>query len=720
MKTFTFTQTPEEIQALLNEVPDKLSELSQEIGEVSNEIIISNEKLKGTIAELYLIAPKNSGTFLAIKPYNNELFVRYGKREDSSGIILEVDTDCWQCRMSMSNMKNNEIITLYCTTASPSLGVSVGDIVGYIIFKDIDTFRAITYTIVGYSAYDNKCRDVRFSPIIQSSFLPKEIIAETLAITLPKTIDVVIGDTMQMYWRSLISAVNPYNYDIYAVCSVGKSYPRYYELTPTDDMIGKQYALTLYVKGNNGAILAQQATTIVVHNTAPSPTSSTNVLCVGASATASGIWSGELRRRLTATDGNGTPSNPTGLGLSNINFVGRKVGTSVNVNLEATGGWRVQDYTSKGRQAVRFYVSGVDTISLGARYSCNGTIYVVQEANVTEGAGNIRCTLENTFVAPSDKLTKTSGSGDEEIVFSSYEDENFSPFWNVDESRIDFKQYADTYCDGHIDCLIWHCGVNDITSGDIAIVPNVINAFRNLLDAYHSDFPNGKVIISSVPIGAVNGGFGANYGASASLNYYTFAKIAQYYAKTLYDLCNETQYADYVIYSAALEEFDAENNYPSTSTPTNTRSSIKENLGTNAVHPIAEGSYQIADAIYRTFNSLVFESSEPEQIEPYDIMEGVYLAKGGGIAKTTSPRAVATYPIIAGKKYKLYVPKTGNAYASIYAFTNIEKVVVGTSCKEPIGEGNEQSATLSFTAPAYQYVYVCYTTTGGAPTLTRL
>ena len=546
-------------------------------------------------------------------------------------------------------------------------------------------------------------------------------------ITIPNKIIAVEGDTLQIFWRSIVGAVNPYIFDIYAVCSVGKSFPRYYEFKPTADMVGKSYNLEVYVKTNNGTIVAQKAATIKVVSTMDSPSSTKNILCIGASATAGGQWVGELNRRLTATSGDGTPANPTGLGLSNIAFVGRKVGTSNSIHLEATGGWRVQDYAGEGQKAVRFFVSGVDTISLGTRYSCNGTIYVVQEVNVTEGVGNIRCTLENAFVVPSGKLVKQSGSGDAEITFTSYEQEKFNPFWNDAESRLDFSSYANEYCDGHIDCMIWHCGINDITSGDPLVIPTIIEAFRNILTAYHEQFPSGKVIISSVPIGSVNGGFASNYGANRSLNYYTFAKIAKLYAQALIELTNEEEYKTFVTYSPVLEQFDAENNYLIKEVAVNSRASATEKQGTNAVHPTTEGSYQVADAIYRIINTIDMSSNDPVVISPIASKENVYIPKGGGsaIAATTSARGVASYAIETGKSYQLSIPMTGNEYAAFYAFgmeSSNGVVDTGVRLENQYGIGNQQSADLQVMTDnsSYKYLYVCYTLDSGMPTLTRL
>lgn len=736
---------------LQNTLIDMVDATEDEIKEISHDIFVNATQYFNTIAELYITAPIVSDSEVIVKCNNSELYVRCGIEN------IEIDSSSWQVRNPITGKENNKIYELSCTTASATLGVEVGDIVGYIIFKDIDTLISMTDPSTGKQVYLDKCKDINFNPIISSSLFHRDrsinpialqnfgkvpriltsnindmnlvvdeiyilpeycddsllytirpynsgfifgayhtiqfgrlwgirlyhleetsyqngnliplvvdittsavavgtlvgyiilkdietliqmpidpsigetiniglasqlflnskiatLLNETYAsplikgvdITLPDEIIAVEGDTLQIFWRSIIGAFNPYIFDVVAVCFVGKSYPRYFTFTPTTSDVGNTYTLQVLVKGNDGSVIVEKSCTIRVIAKMTSPVATKNILCIGASATAGGHWVGELDRRLTATSGNGTPENPTGLGLTNIAFVGRKTGYDVPVHLEATGGWRVQDYASPGSIAVRFYVTGVNTISLGAKYSHNGVIYVVQEVNVTDGVGNIRCTLENTFVTPSEPyiLTKVSGSGDDEITFTSYEEENFSPFWNESTDELDFVTYANTYCDGHIDCLIWHCGVNDLTSGNPSVIPTVISSFRELLDAYHQQFPNGKVIISSVPLGSVNGGFTANYGSSATLNYFKFAKVVQKYAQALDDLCNEAAYSSFVEYAPVLEEFDAENSYPTSQTPVNNRSSVTEALGTSGVHPLATGYYMTADAVYRTFNNL--------------------------------------------------------------------------------------------------------------------
>ena len=426
-------------------------------------------------------------------------------------------------------------------------------------------------------------------------------------IALPSKIYAVVGDKIQIFFRSIVNCANVYEFDVIAICSKGKSYPRYWEYTPIESDAGNTTTITIKVRDNALNTIVEKSSTIVFVSQMLSPTTNKNILCIGASATANGVWVGELKRRLTENSGSGTPANPVGLNLSNITFVGRK--QAGGVNLEATGGWKVQTYASKGEKAIRLQVTGVTQLHIGDTYTATqgGGVWVLQEINVTEGVGNLRFTFNSSLptIPSSGTLTKTSGAGDQIITYLSYEQETYSPFWNDNLNRLDFITYANNWCNGSIDVMIWHCGVNDIFSGQEIHVVNAINAFKAILRQYHTDFPNGKVIISSVPIGCVKGGMSASYGASETSNICTFANISRKYSLALNDLCNDVEFSEFVTYSAVLEEFDAENSYQTSDTPVNNRVATTEKLGTNGVHPTQQGSYQVADSIYRSFNVII-------------------------------------------------------------------------------------------------------------------
>ena len=52
---------------------------------------------------------------------------------------------------------------------------------------------------------------------------------------MPKSYDLVVGDTFQLFYTGIIESPNPYSYAIVATCDKGKNFPRYFEFTPTEE-----------------------------------------------------------------------------------------------------------------------------------------------------------------------------------------------------------------------------------------------------------------------------------------------------------------------------------------------------------------------------------------------------------------------------------------------------------------------------------------------------
>lgn len=146
-------------------------------------------------------------------------------------------------------------------------------------------------------------------------------IDNTIEVMLPSDIYLLKGKTSQLFFKGFIKAVNPYDYDIKVMCNAGKTFPRYYEIDGNVSV--GDYPLTVQVRDNNFKTIGEASTTlhIIEQVVADAPK---NILCIGASATATGCWAAELNRLLNN---------------SNFSFVGRKQGTDEVVNLEATGGW---------------------------------------------------------------------------------------------------------------------------------------------------------------------------------------------------------------------------------------------------------------------------------------------------------------------------------------------------------------------------------------------
>ena len=473
-------------------------------------------------------------------------------------------------------------------------------------------FLAVTYTTTDGKPtllinIESKYTDVaKVKELIAQEIdkITPQLFIDGVDLFLPNKFYAVKNDTLQIFIRSIVKAKDPYIFDVIGKCQVGNMYPRYYVLpkTTANNNIGKTFDVEFVVRNNNLNDMIRKTSQLQVLDFPQSPSSNKNVLCVGASATAGGQWVFELNRRLTGVDGDGTALNPTGLGLTNITFVGRKTGTSKAIKLEATGGWSVTTYAGKGRQTFRFFVNNVNEINVEDVYGYGTTNFTVAEINVTGGVGNISCLYSGTepTLPASGILERVTGSGDAQITYQSYESEYYNPFYNSAADKLDFTTYANNYCDGSIDYFVWHCGVNGIFGGTDSGVESEINSFKTILRAFHEEFPNSKVIISSVPIGSPTGGFCANYGTSLTSNYYTFLKQAMNYAKALIELCADEEFSPYTYYCPAMEEFDCENSYPYTEVDVNNRVAVKVQLGTNGVHPTDDGYKLVADAMYRT------------------------------------------------------------------------------------------------------------------------
>ena len=138
---------------------------------------------------------------------------------------------------------------------------------------------------------------------------------------LAKSYYLVVGDTFQLFYRSIIQAVNPYGYYIKLTGSVGHQYNRYFEFTPTS--VGTS-ELKVEVCDNNGAVYGSATTKLIVSNKT-APTTTKNVLCVGDSLTAGGYWTKQGYTKYTNAGGK-------------INLLGTI--TSSGVKHEGIGGWQ--------------------------------------------------------------------------------------------------------------------------------------------------------------------------------------------------------------------------------------------------------------------------------------------------------------------------------------------------------------------------------------------
>ena len=413
-------------------------------------------------------------------------------------------------------------------------------------------------------------------------------------IVMPDKIDAVVGDTLQLFYRGMILAVNPYNYDIVVDCGKGQQLPRYFTYTPNVSDVGTR-SFRLMVKDVGGEMLADKTISLVTKDVPSSPSSQKNVVIFGASTTVNGEWAAEAYRRLTGSGG-----SPTGLALNNISFCGAL--TKNGAGYFGVGGWDWSEYVTAGRSAYRFQVTGVTSLSPGAVYSNNGYNFTLLEVNVTGSSGNILMYYTQTGAAPtsSGTLTKVSGNGDETITFTSYASDSANPLWDYTNNKMTFVPYANTYCDGQIDYVITLLGTNGLTVDQSDFSAKIANA-KTFADTLHSEFPNAKMIILGSQVPSCHGGLGYNYGAVANSFSNRLGLMRSQFGlrKAYQDMANEDGYSSFVKYVDLASQFDSDYNYPFYQFNVNTRNTEKERIDNNGVHPAECGYMQIADAVYR-------------------------------------------------------------------------------------------------------------------------
>ena len=150
-------------------------------------------------------------------------------------------------------------------------------------------------TYIRFSQYQYSTEDFMFNkgsealpyvPYAQlnPSLLP--VVDEYIDISLPNKIYAVVGDTLQLFFRGIIKAVDPYVYDICVTADGGRMYPRYFEFTPQST---GTITFNLKVKTSDGKVINSKGTTIEVKEAVAQPSSPKNVLFIGDSLTAAGV-----------------------------------------------------------------------------------------------------------------------------------------------------------------------------------------------------------------------------------------------------------------------------------------------------------------------------------------------------------------------------------------------------------------------------------------------
>lgn len=445
-------------------------------------------------------------------------------------------------------------------------------------------------------------------PALESNFRPlREGIAAINSTLNPRIIlgsklHAVVGDTIQVFYKSLFDGKIG-NLHIMFECAKGKNYPRYWEYTPGTSDVGS-YPITIKLLNNAGDVIAERTSTLNVVSAA-NPASAKNVLCVGDSTMENGQIPIEASRRMKGTPGAAT--SPTALALSNLNFVGRKKNADGSVGWEGTGGWTYESYIISGYTAVRFTVTEATDLNIGAVYQVGNFKLSIAEINVTGGSGNVRCLFYYATpyssawdsTAQSGTMTLASGDGQSSVSFSKWAKETYQPFWNPTTNKWDITGYRDSYCNGQLDVVCVLLGINSLI-GKTPFTEVSVTEAKTLFTNIHSQLPNCKIIVSTLPPVSPNGGIAANYGASSAIGAYSAGvknRMVADFNLALIDLAESDEFSSYVILANSHAQFDSENGYPTINKALNTRTTTTEALQSNGVHPNNSGYWQISDAM---------------------------------------------------------------------------------------------------------------------------
>lgn len=431
--------------------------------------------------------------------------------------------------------------------------------------------------------------------------------SNVVRVVLARRYDLVVGDTFQLFYRGIVEAVNPFVYDILSICEVGRNFPRYYEYTPEE--VG-EYPLTVSVYDNEKKLLAKGETLLCVHEVKKSPNRKINILCVGDSLTADGEWVCETHRRLTANGG-----EPKGLGLSGFRFIGTCI--KDKVGYEGYGGWQWTNYLQTSDNAkTSVWIECKHKKDVCDQHSVwkdeHGNLWTLE--TIEKNCLKLNRTKQHSGKIPSPKSTlqhyKNAENTDDILVTNAYT-EIVNPFLNTATSQVDFKAYCSKNGFESIDAVYFLLTWNGLNNEDCNMEEHcrqLVLQGKQLVDILHLQYPKAKVKIMGLQIPSVNGGTGANYGATLPYcDDYGLTKFVMEVNRLYEAWTFEKEYCDFTEFIQISGQFDSDYNMPATEKKVNTRSQKTETIGSNGVHPLPEGYLQIADAVFR---NLVKEFAE--------------------------------------------------------------------------------------------------------------
>ena len=412
----------------------------------------------------------------------------------------------------------------------------------------------------------------------------------TSLLKLPEKFDLIVGDTFELFYKGIINASNTDCYDITIDCNknIGQAYKRKYVYTPKESEVGKT-TVTFNLLDNLGNKLESQEVVFNIINVPLNPSEVKNILCVGDSLLSGGEWANEFKKRLIGTSSH-FPFN-----ITNINFLGSK--EREGTKYEGYGGWTFNSYNTENKTDFFMYITGSFDKTEVDQHSVYKDINGRRWKLETIGVSRMKIiSLDYGKELPSSgTLTWISGGQNHSnIVYTSSEMAEGNPFWNVNTQSVDFVAYAKKFKVSKIDYVYVLLGWNNTGIRKELYIERCKQFLNNIL----KDFPDCKIGLLGLQVPSQDG-FGENYGIQ--WKYYQKLQHIWMIQEIYQTISKDPQYIGKVDYINISAQFDSECNMPHTERKANIRTTQKEYVQTNGVHPAIDGYMQIADAVLRNF-----------------------------------------------------------------------------------------------------------------------
>ena len=253
---------------------------------------------------------------------------------------------------------------------------------------------------------------------------------------------------------------------------------------------------------------------------------------------------------------------------------------------------------------------------MGSVYSNNGHQYQIVEiidgtilgSVVSDGTPTKIENADHYAPQASGTLTKVSGDGDSSVQYASNSVDSANPLWDNVNEKMSFVPYAENYCGGQIDIvyvfLTWNSPMGNWKS-DFSDMLAQLDVFANTL---HAEFPNAKLKVMAVQFPSIKRAM-PDYGASGAGHSDVYGMLVSVFNmnKAYQDWCNMDEHSAWCEFVNVSSQFDSDYCMNIIEKNVNTRSTLKEYVVYNGVHPSQNGYMQIADVVYRNIVATIGE-----------------------------------------------------------------------------------------------------------------